>query len=447
MRIFKPKFRSREGKLQENKNWWVDFFWHRRRCRLPGFTSQKQTEAFGRRLEDLMSSLASGQTPDASLVKWMQAQSPSMQQKLAKYGLLDGRFAGAGKPLIKHLEEWKAVLLAKGNTPYHAERYFVDTQRILKLAKSTFHADLSPSRVQLALETLRAGDEEKTGLSLQTLNHALRAIKSFSNWMVSDRRATEDPLAFMKGFNVRTDRRHDRRALSDDEVTQLLNAVEKGEASVGISATDRAMLYRVALSTGFRRSELSSLKPSSFHLDRNPPTITIQAGYSKHRREDTQPIRPDLAAALTTWLKARPAEVQLWPNLNRSSRMIQDDLLAARTVWLKAVECDPEQFHERSESDFLAYRNRDNLVADFHALRHTFITGLVNSGASVKVAQDLARHSTPTLTLSRYAHLGLQDTSKALAALPAMPISVGSCSEQRGSVPMEDAESVERGKV
>ena len=60
---------------------------------------------------------------------------------------------------------------------------------------------------------------------------------------------------------------------------------------------------------------------------------------------------------------------------------------------------------------------------DFHALRHAYITRLVQSGTSVKVAQELARHSTPTLTLGRYSHIGLHDTSKALDALPSlMPI-------------------------
>ena len=72
------------------------------------------------------------------------------------------------------------------------------------------------------------------------------------------------------------------------------------------------------------------------------------------------------------------------------------------------------------ESDFLANVDASGRVADFHALRHTFITRLVQSGASVKVAQELARHSTPVLTLGRYSHIGLHDTSAALDALPSL---------------------------
>jgi len=44
----------------------------------------------------------------------------------------------------------------------------------------------------------------------------------------------------------------------------------------------------------------------------------------------------------------------------------------------------------------------------------------VQSGANIKAAQELARHSTPTLTLGRCAHVQLLDQTRALAALPAI---------------------------
>jgi len=40
---------------------------------------------------------------------------------------------------------------------------------------------------------------------------------------------------------------------------------------------------------------------------------------------------------------------------------------------------------------------------DFHAARTAYITFLLESGATVKEAQTLARHSTPTLTMNTYA--------------------------------------------
>jgi integrase len=58
--------------------------------------------------------------------------------------------------------------------------------------------------------------------------------------------------------------------------------------------------------------------------------------------------------------------------------------------------------------------------ADFHALRHSYSTNVVNSGVNVKLAQSLARHSTVTLTLGRYTHVQLHDLGSAVQKLPAL---------------------------
>ena len=47
-----------------------------------------------------------------------------------------------------------------------------------------------------------------------------------------------------------------------------------------------------------------------------------------------------------------------------------------------------------------------------------YISAIVNGGASVKVAQELARHSSPTLTIGRYSHTRLHDVAGALESLP-----------------------------
>ncbi len=401
MRTFKPTYTTPDGAVKESPRYWLDFSWKRQRCKLPGFTSLSQSLTMGRRLVDLMGALSSGETPDASLVRWAQALAPSMQARLVRVGLLDGRFAAAGKPLVEHLADWQAVLLAKGNTEAHAQRYFDDAGRIIALAKANFAHELTPSRVQRAIATLREGTKEIPGLSLQSCNHMLRAVKSFTRWLVSDRRATDDALAHLKGFNVATDKRHERRALADDEIRRLIDAAERGGTVFGMAGIDRAMLYRLALGTGFRSNELRSLTPESFTLDANPPTVTIEAGYSKHRRRDVQPIRLDMADALAPWLDGKAAGVAVFSTMPAKwsiARMLHRDLAAAGIV----------------------QHDDGGKTVDFHALRHTFITRLVQSGASVKVAQELARHSTPVLTLGRYSHIGLHDTSKALDALPSL---------------------------
>jgi hypothetical protein len=153
----------------------------------------------------------------------------------------------------------------------------------------------------------------------------------------------------------------------------------------------------VALGTGFRAGELRSLTPESFHLDPISPSVTVAAAYSKRRRDDIQPIRPALAEALLSWIATKcPATPVFGPLSKHTNLMIRADL----------------------ERAGLAYRDSSGRVADFHSLRHSFITTLAMSRAPVKVVQSLARHSTPTLTLGTYSHVGLHDQAGALEALP-----------------------------
>jgi integrase len=65
-----------------------------------------------------------------------------------------------------------------------------------------------------------------------------------------------------------------------------------------ISGPDRAMMYVLAAWTGFRKGEIGSLTLRSLHLDDDPPTATVDACYSKRRREDTQVLHPEVARQL-----------------------------------------------------------------------------------------------------------------------------------------------------
>ena len=65
--------------------------------------------------------------------------------------------------------------------------------------------------------------------------------------------------------------------------------------------------------------------------------------------------------------------------------------------------------------------------ADFHALRHTYLTMLGRHGVDLRTAQELAGHSTPLLT-ARYSHRRLHDlagvVNKLPTLVPSMPMPV-----------------------
>jgi hypothetical protein len=69
----------------------------------------------------------------------------------------------------------------------------------------------------------------------------------------------------------------------------------------------------------------------------------------------------------------------------------------------------------------IPYETEDGF-ADFHAAgRHSHITGLLRSGATLTQARELARHGDIRMTM-RYTHIGIGDQAAALACLPA-PVS------------------------
>ena len=97
------------------------------------------------------------------------------------------------------------------------------------------------------------------------------------------------------------------------------------------------------------------------------------------------------------------------------------DLMAARNKWLNEAKTEEER-KRRLDSDFLCYCNHDGLFADFHSLRHLFITNLARAGISPKTAQTLARHADIRLTLGVYTHIDLHDQTAAIESLPGPPV-------------------------
>ena len=358
-----------------------------------------------------------------------------------KAGLIDPTEEERKRPLTHHLKEFKDYLDNKGVTAKQVAEATRQLQKMVDGRKWKFIGDITAAGAMDFLGQLR-----RDGLSIQTHNHYLKAAKQFTRWLVRDRRTPIDPLVHLSRLNVRTDRRHDRRALSAEEFGLLIEAARAGKRVEGISGSDRAMLYVLAAWTGFRKGELGSLTLRSLHLDDDPPTATVAACYSKHRREDTLVLHPELARQFREWLaskrRLKPGQ-PLFPisggvpggTERKTHKMIERDLMAARDKWLDDAKT-PEEKEKRLKSDFLCYCDHDGLFADFHSMRHLFITSLERAGVSPKMAQTLARHSDIRLTLGVYTHVELPDCSAAIESLPAPP------SENRRSESFRDERSV-----
>ena len=93
----------------------------------------------------------------------------------------------------------------------------------------------------------------------------------------------------------------------------------------------------------------------------------------------------------------------------------------AKEFGIDLCDADGAERKQREEWNLMLYVNADGMQSDFHALRHTFVSRLSRSGASAKAMQTLARHSTPELTLNRYAHASVYDLASAVNGLQPLP--------------------------
>jgi len=380
--------------------------------------------------------------------------------ELAGVGVCDPFEAHHQRPLVVHLADFEAALLAKNRTDQHVKETVAKVRRILEGCKFVFIADLSASRVETFLAELRAQprqviafDPEKEqftrkelaallgicpasaaqlawqyrleatgngkarrfprataeallslrmkGRSVQTSNLYLVAVKSFCRWLVKDRRTGLNPLSHLEAGNVRLDRRHDRRELMEDELRSLLTVTRTSTARFrGLSGKDRFALYATACGTGFRASSLASLTPDHFDLDADTPTVTLAARHAKNKRTKVQPLPPDVAELLRDYMQGKPAGSPVWPGTwsAKGAEMLRLDLDAAGIPYTVEGPDGP-------------------LYADFHALRHSYLTLGGRAGIDLRTLQELAGHSTPTLT-ARYSHRRLYDLNAAVEKLP-----------------------------
>ena len=366
------------------------------------------------------------------------------------------------RPLAEHLDDWQASLKASGSTAAHCHNRKRCVKAILDGCGFIFQDDLSASRVLEFVAGLRSRgtnlpplDRAKTeytkselaavlgvkreavgplivrhqlpatgngkarrypletaealrslrgrGKSIRTSNVFLASIKQFVRWMVRDRRLAESPLIHLAGGNEKLDRRHIRRPLAVDELRGVIQAaMQSARVFRGLDGPARAMLYCVACATGFRANELASVRPADFDMQVEPAVVTLTAGNAKNGQTAVQPLPAELVGELRRYLAGLPVG-PVWPGgwADDAAEMFRLDLDAAGVAYIVDGPEGP-------------------LYADFHALRHSFIALLDKSGATLKEAMQLARHSDPRLTMAVYGRAQLHDLGDAVGRLPSL---------------------------
>jgi integrase len=304
-------------------------------------------------------------------------------------------------PLANHIADWEANLVAQGFTTKHAEHTSNRVRRLVAMmlgAKEALidHRRMRPSeRGEVAVKIKDAIARFKAaGWSLQTCNHYRAAAKAFSKWCYDSARTREDILRGVKGFNVKEDRRHDRRTVSLDELRTLIEAAEHGPIVMRMTGPQRALCYRLAVASGLRYSEIAIIAPESF--DWNAPSVTVEAAYTKNGETATLPLPTDLAADLAAYVAPLPPGKPIFPlPADKGAKMLRKDLAVAG----------------------IEYEDVSGLFFDFHSLRCQTATLADQAGISPRVVQKMMRHSSLELT-GRYTRPRAVDIEAAAGMLP-----------------------------
>src|SRR5579872_5254563 len=236
---------------------------------------------------------------------------------------------------------------------------------------------VQPEFIRTALA--RLADERK--LSGKTLNDYRKSLGAFFSWLELEGRWHTNPVRRVAPVQELEPTRV-RRALSNDELCALLESTKQV----------RSAIYRLAATTGLRRSEIAALTWSDVDLEQR--TVTVRAATAKNRKDTVLPMPEGTVAALKDLRPRKP----LRPTIFRSvpgPRAFYRDLMRAGIQKTDSFE-----------------------GVDFHALRTTFATALARAEVPLVLAQRLLRHSDPKLTANVYTKLDLEDARRAVHKLP-----------------------------
>ena len=325
-------------------------------------------------------------------VKYVEAH---IKKQLAK---TDSIVACANATIAEHLEVYKQSLQADGRSPKYIKLTSRRIERICKAWGWKAVAEIDGLKVKNWLSRQK--------LSQLTRRYYTVAVKGFTNFLAVNRRIKHDPLRYLKtrikGVDDPKPTRI-RRALTPAEITRLVRAARTSTVRAeGLTGEQRVWLYQVAVSTGFRASELSSLVAGSFSLDE--AVVLLERSVSKRRRYDRQELPQVLVDGLRGWLAGLPPDQRLWPSFwrNRAARMLRIDLKAAK---IDVVD-------------------DKGAVVDFHSLRVTYITNLCGYCThDLVLIQRLSRLSTVAL-LNRYVKQHDSQRVAAVAKLPTLEVPV-----------------------
>ena len=237
------------------------------------------------------------------------------------------------------------------------------------------------ARVEKVLRSL-----QNTGASGKTLNDYAASLHSFCNWCIDRDYMEEHPLKKLKRFDATP--KTVRRAITPEEIACLLE----------VAPEHRRILYETAFCSGLRAKELKSLTVHDLDLRRGG--LHLHAKWTKNRMAGFQPLPSAVLGHLTDFVESGQAAA-----LYRRNYIRHDTKYEYPEEPLLYVPSNTSRMTDQDLKAAGIPKWTEEGKVDFHAFRVSYVSLVVETGADLKAAQSLARHTTPELTMNVYARV------------------------------------------
>jgi integrase/recombinase XerC len=304
-------------------------------------------------------------------------------------------YDGGVTPILQRFREHLAA--EKRASPHTIRAYLATIEELLEYIRGMGR---EPTPAALDIPLLRsylASLFERN--EAVTIARKLSAIRAFGRFLRREGLLDENVALLLKSPKAK---RNLASFLTVEQAGALMDAPKRGDAETAIfsiAALRDAAIFEVLYGAGLRVSECVGLDRQDLH----EAELRVRKG--KGRKDRVVPIGTKARLALDAYLARRHELEPLDEALFISSRGRRlTDRVVRRILDTHAQRCGTPKTHP-------------------HALRHSFATHLLGSGADLRAIQELLGHAS-LQTTARYAHVDVQYLMREYAKHPKAGISM-----------------------
>lgn len=274
-----------------------------------------------------------------------------------KIALGENPMPNKGKLIKEAFEEFKESRKGRldekhQRTDTHRIQSFIDDSGIMLVRQ------INEETLKKHLDKRITPGKNITGISHQTANHTIRALKTFLNFSIRRKYLSENPLKEMSKYPMD---QKEPRYLSRDEVNLLLREAKSSPIYLTIA---------IAIYTGMRQGEILRMDWKDIDFKEN----VIKVPITKTKKFRIIPLHSSLRAILE-------------PSRHAGGLIFDGSLRTLEWEFTKIKR---------------GMKNVDHFR--FHDLRHTFASLMVRAGVDILTVSKLLGHASITTT-QIYAHL------------------------------------------